>query len=129
MQLQAAVNGADHTGRHHEKRNSALLDVQQRNRKTRNNLYTFSRRIINASSTSLFRLLRQTIEMQQKTNRYRKENTMTAEMKLTERDKRAIKLVAKLTDYEMFGLECFAAGIKDKAEEMKTTTKTEEKTA
>nr|DAH09690.1 MAG TPA: hypothetical protein [Caudoviricetes sp.] len=40
---------------------------------------------------------------------------MTAEkttIALTERDKQVISLVSKLTDREVFGLECFLAGIR-----------------
>ena len=40
---------------------------------------------------------------------------MTAEktmIVLTEKDKKVISLVSKLTDREVFGLECFLAGIR-----------------
>lgn len=33
-------------------------------------------------------------------------------MKITERDRRAILLVAKLDDKELFGLECYIAGVR-----------------
>lgn len=33
-------------------------------------------------------------------------------MKITERDRRAILLVAKLDDKELFGLECYLAGVR-----------------
>ncbi len=52
-------------------------------------------------------------------------------MNITEKDRRAIKLVSKLSDYEIFGLECFLAGLRTAKKESKQqeATKAEGKTA
>lgn len=51
---------------------------------------------------------------------------MTAEKTtITERDRRVINLVTKLSDRELFGLECFLAGARvAKKEETKNNQKT-----
>lgn len=39
---------------------------------------------------------------------------------ITEKDKRAAKLVTGLSDYELFGLECFLAGIRARKSDLPT---------
>lgn len=49
-------------------------------------------------------------------------------MKITERDRRAIFLVAKLNDKELFGLECYLAGVRAGESQNQNRRETGEKT-
>lgn len=66
-------------------------------------------------------MLRLPIDQEDREGKERR-NVMTKErtLTITEKDKRAAKLVTGLSDYELFGLECFLAGIRARKSDLPT---------